>query len=222
MINNLNIYGERNSGTNYLETVLTGKSRKFSRDYYAFNIPLARDYGYKHFFGYHTKQIKNKGDHTLFIGIVRNPYDWIVALSITKHQVPKENHDIKNFLTNEWYSVSTNPNDHNYGLERMDDRDFDTGLRYQNIFALRSKKLRYLYETMPTIAKNYELIKYEVLCKNPLLILESWSDKYNLELNKNFIQPIAKEPYKIEPEIKKIIDENIDWEIENQVGYFRK
>ena len=104
----------------------------------------------------------------------------------------------------------------------MNDRDFDTGFRYKNIFALRSKKLRYLYETMPTIAKNYELIKYEDLCKNPLLILESWSDKYNLELNKNFIQPIAKEPYKIEPEIKKIIDENIDWEIENKMGYFFK
>ena len=179
MINSLNIYGERNSGTNYLETVLTGKSRKFSRDYYAFNIPLVRDYGYKHFFGYHTEQIKNDGDHTLFIGIVRKKDEGKRGKSRTKHQVPKENHGIKNFLANEWYSLFDNPNndDGNYGLERMDDRDFDTGLRYKNIFALRSKKLRYLYETMPAIAKNYELIKYEDLCKNTLSILEYWSDK---------------------------------------------
>jgi len=222
MINNLSIYGERNSGTNYLETVLTGKSRKYSRDDYAFKIPLVWHYGFKHFFGHHTEQIKKNGDHTLFIGIVRNPYDWIMALSRTKHQVPKENHDIKNFLANEWYSLFDTPNNDNYGLEIMNDRDFDTGFRYKNIFALRSKKLRYLYETMPTIAKNYELIKYEDLCKNPLLILESWSDKYNLELNTNFIQPIKKDPYKIEPEIKKIIDDNIDWQIENEVGYFKR
>jgi len=222
MIKNFTIYGERNSGTNYLETVLTGKSRKYSRDDYAFKIPLVWHYGFKHFFGHHTEQIKNKGDHTLFIGIVRNPYDWIMALSRTKHQVPKENHDIKNFLANEWYSIFTNPKKDNHGSERVDDRDFETGLRYKNIFALRSKKFRYLYETMPTIAKNYEFIKYEDLCNDPWSIVTKWSKKYNLPLNMPIIKPIKKEPYHIEPDIKKIIDDNIDWQIENEVGYFKR
>lgn len=237
------IYGERDSGTNYLETLLTGKSYHLHHHVAAFDIPVInKSYGdndenifdHKHFFGFHNHIIK-RANNVIFIGIIRNPYDWIMGLSRTLHHIPPENHDIIGFLTNEWYSIENNKKHIDYGKELLDDRDFDTGklprlnnhsiknlpVRYKNIFAMRSKKLRYLYHTMPTIAKNYEFIKYEDLCNDPWSIVTRWSKKYHLPLNMPILQPIKKEPYHIEPEIKKIIDDNIDWEVENKIGYYK-
>jgi hypothetical protein len=240
------IYGERNSGTNYLETILTGKSYHLSYDISAFKTAVINTsiqeiyndkYGYKHFFGFHDKIIKNASSNIVFIGIVRNPYDWIMALYRSKHHIPLENQDIKNFLNKEWYSIQHNKNDENYGQELIDDRDFTTGhlprlshlyeepnlpKRYKNIFDMRSKKLRYLFHSMPILATNYEFIRYEDFCSNPTSVLIEWSKKYDLELNPLFLQPIEKKPYSISTEIKEIIDNGIDWEIENQINYFKQ
>ena len=224
------IYGERNSGTNYLETILTGESHHLYHDISAFEIPCDNSsvlekrpsiFGAKHFFGYYDEKIKT-ASNVIFIGIVRNPYDWIMGLSRTLHHIPTENHDIISFLTNEWYSIEHNKKHVDYGKEKIQDRNFKNGMRYKNIFAMRNKKLSYLHNTMPAIAENYEFIRYEDLCQDPWSIVTRWSKKYNLPLNMPILQPINKEPYHIEPEIKKIIDNNIDWEIENQIGYFRK
>lgn len=222
------IYGERNSGTNYLETLLTGKSYHLHHHVAAFDINLINPsaiesefknlFGHKHFFGFHSDAIK-KADNTIFIGIVRNPYDWIMALNKSLHHIPPVNHKIKNFLLNEWYSIHHDKKSKFYGKEKLNDRDFDTELRYKNIFAMRSKKLKYLYHTMPKIANNYDLIRYEDLCTDPWSIITEWSDRYHLSLNMPIMHPIKKEPYKIDSKIKKIIDNNLDWYIENKIGY---
>lgn len=233
------IYGERNSGTNYLETVLTGQSYHLFYPQPAFmNIPVLNksspkeqrkdpakkhivsknEFGHKHFFGFYDQNIKI-ASNVIFIGIVRNPYDWIIALNRDKHHIPPENYDIVNFLSNEWYSIDHNKKSKNYGKELMTDRDFETGVRYENIFKMRSKKLRYLYHTMPNIAKNYELIKYEDFCNDPWSIVTEWSNKYRIPMKMPIMEPIEKKPYHIEPEIKQIIDEGIDWDIENSIGY---
>ena len=224
------IYGERNSGTNFLETLITGQSYHLSHNIAAFDIPVINsstkqyfrsDYGHKHFFGFHDEEIKT-ASNVIFIGIVRNPYDWIMGLSRTLHHIPTENHDIISFLTNEWYSIQHNKESTNYQKEIFRDRDFCTGLRYKNIFAMRNKKLSYLHNTMPAIAENYEFIRYEDLCQDPWSIVTRWSKKYNLPLNMPILQPIKKEPHHIEPEIEQIINEGIDWDIENCVGYYKK
>lgn len=85
---------------------------------------------------------------------------------------------------------------------------------------MRSKKLRYLLYTMPTLVTNYELIKYEDFIIDPTNILTEWSKKYDLELNSAFMPPIQKKAYSIPEEIKKIINTEVDWEIENKFGYY--
>lgn len=238
------IYGERNSGTNYLETVLTGKSYHLSYTSSSFetiviNSSIAEiyndKYGHKHFFGFHDKIIKNTSNNIIFVGIVRNPYDWIMALNKSKHHIPTDNENIESFLKNEWYSIQHNKKHVDYGKELIDDRDFTTGhiprldnlygysnlpKRYKNIFDMRSKKLRYLLYTMPTLVTNYELIKYEDFIIDPTNILTEWSKKYDLELNSAFMPPIQKKAYSIPEEIKKIINTEVDWEIENKFGYY--
>jgi len=222
------LYGERNTGTNFLETIIYGRSIHLKRHTPAFNLPLINGsrpknsvklrpdrhlYNFKHFFGYDQDQIK-KADNVLFVCAIRNPYNWIMALNKSRHHIPKENQPINKFITNEWYSIRPKT-----GEEIIQDRDFDTNLRYKNIFAMRSKKARYLYHTMPTLVKNYEFVKYEDLCNDPIGIITKWSKKYDLTLNTDIIKPHAKVPYKIKPNIKTMIDLGIDWEIEQAIGY---
>ena len=64
MVNKFTIYGERCSGTNYLESLMVNN----------FDVSITWDYDWKHFFGWHSL---NNSDDTLFIGIVRNPVDWL-------------------------------------------------------------------------------------------------------------------------------------------------
>ena len=64
MLNKFTIYGERCSGTTYLEQIINLN----------FKADITWEYGWKHFFGFHDL---TNSDDTLFICIVRNPYDWI-------------------------------------------------------------------------------------------------------------------------------------------------
>lgn len=148
MIKKVTIYGERCSGTNYLEELLTEN----------FDVTLVWDYGWKHFFGFN--ELKNTDD-VLFIGIVRNLPDWINSLYKKKHHLPKDNtKDVNSFLNNEFYSVNKDDK------EIMNDRNMYTKNRYKNIFELRHTKNKFLVKDMPNLVKNYLLITYDDLVNN--------------------------------------------------------
>lgn len=142
------IYGERCSGTNYLEQLLLSN----------FDVNITWSYGWKHFFGFNDL---SNTDDILFIGIVRNIYDWINSLYREKHHLP--NHLIGNvdiFLTHPFYSISEND------IELMTDRNIETNERYKNIFELRCVKNRFLIEKLPTLIKHYCIITYDDLLTN--------------------------------------------------------
>jgi hypothetical protein len=139
------IYGERCSGTNYLEALLTTN----------YDVDVCWKYGWKHFFGFHN--LKNSDD-TLFIGIIRNPYDWINSLYRDKYHLPSVNtSSVDSFLNNEFYSIMDD------GCELMHDRNLYTKERYKNIFDMRHTKNKFLIEDMPKLVKNYLLITHESL-----------------------------------------------------------
>lgn len=149
MIKKVTIYGERCSGTNYLEELLTEN----------FDVTLVWDYGWKHFFGFN--ELKNTDD-VLFIGIVRNLHDWINSMYKKKHHLPKDNtKDVNSFLNNEFYSVDKD------NKEIMNDRNiYAKNSRYKNIFELRHVKNKFLVKDMPKLVKNYLLITYDDLASN--------------------------------------------------------
>lgn len=223
MIKNFTIYGERCSGTNFLEAIFTGQSYFHKNKKPAFDLPLTWDFGHKHFFGFNDEDIINNGDDTLFIGIVRNPYDWITSLFRTKHHIPQVNFTPKNFLFGEWYSIEHNIESDNFLEEYMKDRNPLTGARYADIFQLRKNKLEYLYSKMPNLAKNYMLIRYEDLCDNSEKIINAISDRFNLQIiNKRFIKTKIKQPSNILNEYEDQITNSLDWNTENLLGYRNK
>lgn len=146
MITQYTIYGERCSGTNYLENLININ----------FDVKITWKYGWKHFVGFSNLRDANN-DNTLFIGIVRNPYDFINSLYREQHHLPKKFKIIDNYLNDEFYSLDKT------GNEIMEDRNMHTKERYKNIFDMRNTKLNFLINDMPLLVKNYILIRHEDL-----------------------------------------------------------
>lgn len=206
LIFNFTIYGERHSGTNFLESCISQR----------FDLPVTYTFDNKHFFGWQKpERITYKGRHTLFIGIVRNPYDWIMAMNRSPHHVPKQNCGLHNMLLNEWYSVHGQ-------TEIMTDRNYMTKQRYTNIFELRKNKCLFLSQIMPVIAHNYILITYEEFIHNHYFILDLIGSRFNLHKKNQTSPPAPIKKREIPSDIKTIIDNNIDWTIENFIGYQKK
>lgn len=145
------IYGERCSGTNYLEDIMTKN----------FNTQLTWKYGHKHFFGFNDL---SNSDNTLFICIVRDVVDWVDSFFNKKHHVPyKLRNNIKDFIDKEFSSYHLNPKLKNFGNEIKKDRHIYTKQRYKNLFDLRHTKLKFMIEDLPKLVKNVILIRYEDL-----------------------------------------------------------
>ena len=209
-IDKFTIYGERHSGTNFLEQCI--KER--------FGLELTYFFGFKHFFGWakpETISYHPISLHTLFIGIVRDPYEWIMANFILPHHYdhnrPK---DINTFLLGEWYSVNE------YGGSIKEDKNFMTEQRYKNIFDMRTTKYRYLSEIMPVIAPNYVLFSYDSFLKNHDNYLNILQNRFYLKKRGESPRPIIKNSYSVSPEIKTIIDNNLDWELEQSLGFSKR
>lgn len=212
-IYNFTIYGERHSGTKFLQKLIHKN----------FNLPITWDYGWKHFFGHYTQNIISNGQNTLFIGIVRDPYNWIMAMHKKAYHVPSDiSKNLHSLLFSEWRSVNK------FGHEKIDyygkyeDRNYTSGERYKNIFDLRYNKNIYLHQLMPTLNQNYILVTYNNLINNPYEIIKNIYLTYNLSENFNFftIKPHPFHNYSIDKDIRDIINNNIIWDIENKIGFY--
>lgn len=163
MISNIKIYGERCSGTNYLEILILKN----------FKVNIIQDYGFKHFFGFDSLE---KTDNILFICIIRHYHSWINSFYRKKwHLSPLQKKSKRNFLYSEHSSYYDDYKNHgkNYGKEIMEDRDMYTQKRYKNIMELRYNKMKWMTETLPKYIKHYIFIRYEDLLENFDYIMNS-------------------------------------------------
>ena len=186
MLKKYTIYGERCSGTNYLQNIMNLN----------FNIKLTHEYGKKHFFGFQDEKLK-KSDDTLFICIVRNPVDWVNSLYREKYHIAKHlRKNITDFLNKEFYSYNDKHSGLRDGSEIMEDRNIYTGKRYKNIFELRHTKIKWMMEELPNKVKNYIFIKHEDLLydfKNTLLKI----NEKGVKIKDNIKFPINSKTYKL-------------------------
>jgi len=159
MIKRFTIYGERCSGTNYIEKLILKN----------FDVKLTWEFGYKHFFGFSNFE---NSDDVLFIGIIRNPFEWLNSFYKNPWELPA--HLIENvdsFLNSEFYSVhNPNPSNIYYKVDKptecLEDRNIYTGDRYVNVFEMRYTKINFLKNDMPNKVNNFILIRYEDLLDN--------------------------------------------------------
>lgn len=208
-INTFTIYGERHSGTNLLESLIETKT----------NLRCIWTYGWKHFFGFTNYKKLIQANNTLFVGIVRNPYDWIMSMYKKPYHVPTKNkQDIHSFLFNDWYSEEDF-----YPRERPDDKHYIVHRRYNNIFEMRKLKLEYLYKQMPVIVPHYCLTTYEYITDNAETFIDTLCRFNDIEINSSPPPKIHKRnTYNISTEIKQIIDNNLHWDTEKYFGYTKQ
>jgi hypothetical protein len=164
MIKKFTIFGERCSGTNYLEELIVNN----------FEIDITWKYGWKHFFGFYNFEKTEEENETLFIGIVRHPIYWLNSFFKEQHHIPERPKKLTNFLFDKFYSVDKK----NEIIK--EDLNYMTGNKYNNIFELRFLKNYYLINNMPTYVKNYILIKYEDLRDNTNNLLNTIQNKFSL------------------------------------------
>ena len=132
MIKRFTIYGERCSGTNYLQELIEMN----------FDVETTWDYGWKHFFGFNDV---SNSDDTLFICIIRDLYTWLNSMYRSPHHITDAiRGDTTKFLNDEFFSYDYSNNAVVLTKEIMTDRNIYTNERYKNIFELRYTKLHYL------------------------------------------------------------------------------
>ena len=159
MISRYTIFGERCSGTNYLNELITAN----------FDLTHTVDYGHKHFF---KDETYHNNENTLFIGIIRNPISWLNSFYQDRHHVPKINLiNLRSFLFNKWYSIEK-------GI--IFDKNWNTNNFFKNVFEMRSVKNDFLINIMPQKVKNYSLIRYEDLAENHSKVLSNIAIRFNL------------------------------------------
>lgn len=206
-IKNFTIYGERHSGTNFLESTIKR----------VFKINPTWEYGWKHFFGFTSPKKLYYGSHTLFIATARNPYDWIMAMKkMPHHVIAKNTKDIYSLMLNEWISVENNK------TEILEDRNYTNNERYKNIFEMRQSKLDYLISVLPSYVHNYVIVTYENILNNQNAIINMISKQFRLPVLEYPPSIVTKKPYPIEDNVIQTINNNLNWELENIYGYYKK
>jgi hypothetical protein len=202
------IFGERHSGTKLTEKII----------HYNTSLIHNHQYGWKHGFGFNDPEFLLNNNHTLFLCLVRNPYDWLLSFFKQPYHVPKHNtRNIQTFLSKEWYSV--------YDpvfleTEIFQDRNFLTLDRYKNIFELRKYKVYYLRQVLTQLCSNILIIQYEQLTQRPEEILSSIIELLKLDHPKEYnIMVRPKKIYPCDESILNMIDTNIDWTFEHTIGY---
>ena len=238
-IKKFSILGERCSGTNFLEELIT----------HNFNLLYTTEYSSKHFFCFDDYKNKNTQD-TLFIGIIRNPIYWLNSFSKDLYHVPEQNRkNLTTFLFNEFYSVhdelDTTRQSHDSNVFIMNNKfythqyktnqndcNYITGKKYKNVFELRKTKNDYLINVMPTKVENYILVNYEDLLHNMEITLNTIKQQFDLiQRNSSFVtihkykksdtyKFVAQRQITFTPSIVKMIWNNLDVNQENQLGYF--
>jgi hypothetical protein len=158
------IFGERCSGTNYIEELMLAN----------FHIKIVWEYGWKHMWTLPESRIANS-DQTLFIGVIRNELDWLNSFKRSPHHIPPSCRiDLGSFLFNPIFSATKDGTI----LEKPNN----------NLFELRARKNKFLKETMPKLVDNYILFQYEEISKNYESILSNLQVKFNLQKkNKQFV-----------------------------------
>jgi hypothetical protein len=151
MIKKFCVFGERCSGTTYLEMLIESN----------FNLERTDEFGLKHLWLLTDFSSSNT---TLFIGIERNLLDWLDSFARTPHQV-------RPYCPLNYNTLFFEPIRSYMGKNLVEE--------YANIMECRTTKSNIIH-SLPNIVKHFYFIKYEDLIADPIAFLELIKDKFSL------------------------------------------
>ena len=224
MILEFTIFGERNSGTNYIKYVLEANLA----------IPFTQVYGFKHWFikglkprsrpnttsDYECIKSIDQSDHTLFVYIVRNPFDWLGAMYSRPYHIPRATKtSLLKFIQAPYMSYETNPPS-NHGPDSLTPWAIDpkTAVYFieesDDIIALRNLKNIH-FNNLSVKVKYFWIIRLEYLKSDIETMIQTMDVPIQGERIRfdNFRKPTN---YEISDENKMIIRSRIDNPIDNK------
>jgi hypothetical protein len=202
------LFGERNSGTNYLATQLDEN----------FDLKKTWEHGFKHWFIKEhyprgrpnettdfecLRGLEDSAD-TLFIYIIREPFSWLSAMHRRPYYASKlKNIPFDEFIHSRWHSL--NPNG-----------DFIE--EAENICDLRNQKNQHFIK-LKTKVDNFHIIRQEYLLED----LEDLAKKQKLPPKNNQVKLLDYRPpvpsHDISSESREFIISQLDWNTEFFFGY---
>lgn len=197
------IFGERCSGTNFLENLL---KLNFGEDC------ITWDFGWKHWYVDYEKLRETSTDNDVFIVIVRNFEDWSRSFfQIQHHLRPKLDR-------NQWFEMPIT----SYWLDYCETD--------KNIFELRANKIKN-FVGMKDIVNNYVIVQYEHLVAHSQEWIMNISKRFEIPLISEKIQNVTTykgqgiqryKPKKYQSFTKReqeMINANLDKNMEKLAGY---
>lgn len=209
------IFGERHSSTNFLEYVLKSN----------LHIEPTWYFGHKHWIGNSKWADIDQSRNVLFIGIVRNIYDWIGGMRKNPHHLSllsSKNYDsliIEPFISCDYDKKSQK-------MVYCNDRNYIKQTFYKNIFEARYYKNVFLYHYMPLLADNYVLLRFEDFTKHHQEITNFISKEFEIQTLRRYRintdyhnESLKNKNYKLPFHIENEITKKTIWEAEYIYGY---
>jgi hypothetical protein len=177
----LKIYGERCSGTNFVETLLfqnfpdltKGNSYPWEKHNFV-NPPFVRE-------------------SMVAVVVTRDAFDWIRSLHRSPHQVAYwyRNTDFSGFLRHEWsgifngFLINGQGRLGIKGQELMYERHPDTGAAISNVVELRNLKMRSQLK-VPNLYQNWIIARFEDVRDNPQTLVDTLTASFGCTPTKAF------------------------------------
>lgn len=240
----IKLYGERNSGTNYLERLirlnlavhlLRGTTpdpvdvpffgAEWVRDLY-FRLAFRSNLGWKHMLAPDVRQLEGAVDPgLLFVCLVKNPYAWLLSLYRKPHHARERHASFEAFLVNPWHTL---------GRE-------NAPKGFPNPIALWNAKMASYLQLSEH--QRVVVLRYEDLLADPLGVLDSLCREHGIPVRKRPLENIVNSVHdsskgwdyefyrsyyleerwreKLSPAALQIIDRELDATLVQRLGYAR-
>ncbi len=233
-IKRIQIFGERCSGTNYLESLLKANCKNIDEDYFFYgwkHFPCWFDYPFNPKFYPVPKRnyTLENNRNCLFIIIFRDPYDWLRSLHLTPFHATDnlKNIPFGDFIRTKWTVDAAQMRE--WGNFEINPAN---GLPFKNVMKLRKARILNMLR-IKDLVHNFYMINYETLSKSPEEVLREISHLFGVELQEEFTPILqSKKGFKKNTEIYQgshypaisaedlaFINQQLDWSVEEQIGY---
>lgn len=222
----IQIFGQRGSGTNYLEQLLLANFK---------NIEIVNYYAFKHIWNANLQKTVQNDDNIKIIIIVRNPYNWLRSVHRQPHHCPQlVGLPFDKFVRARWIAYSkvawnsANPNIRLKNLHKAPKVE-----EFENAIIMRNQKNQLFLQIAKEHPDKVCLINYESLESDFNSALSKIEAIHDLsKINNHFIQIstykntgeryVPKDMIKIKYSTKKYIDELLHFDQEGVLGYQRE
>lgn len=212
-INQYHILGERHSGTNYFNYIISNNVM----------VDLETRFGHKHWIGSGCRWEEFlTAQNVLFVGIVRDFYDWIGGMNHLPHHLLLSTPTLHSLLTERfisWHDDYPVQNERNYITQKF----------YDNVFEARDMKNQFLYHYLPFLVDNFIIIKYETFVFHHREIISFIKDFFKIPQRRDYRvlrtqeeHTRKKQHYNFSEDITEQINFMTNWKTEHLFGYTKR